>query len=79
VTRKDSELIASVLRSVRGYVARATADRFALEFADELTATNQRFDRVRFLAGDAAVFVNVPRACADLTDRIIVRLHGGGR
>ena len=52
MSRKDFELIARVLRAQRDHATDAELwrlDQTARAFADELSATNPRFDRVRFL------------------------------
>ena len=54
MTKKDFELIARVLRTARSDTPDATGRRVTAElaaaFADELAATNPRFDRARFIA-----------------------------
>ena len=55
MTRKDYELIASVLRANgekdwRGENARETWEEICEELADSLAIDNPRFDRERFLA-----------------------------
>jgi hypothetical protein len=47
MTKKDFELIAAVLRA--NSTETVVRERVALDFADELAATNPRFDRARFL------------------------------
>jgi hypothetical protein len=54
MTKRNFELIASVLRSARGDIAdglpaEVVVGRIADNFADELQGTNPRFDRDRFL------------------------------
>lgn len=48
MSRKDFELIARVLRANSSETV--VRETLALDFADELAATNGRFDRQRFLA-----------------------------
>jgi len=50
MTKQDFELIARVVREATFTADAVTMRRsLATEFADALTATNPRFDRVRFL------------------------------
>lgn len=51
MSRKDFEMIARVLRETTGGpdMPEPLRDHIARTFADELAATNPRFDRARFL------------------------------
>jgi hypothetical protein len=50
MTRKDFELIASTLKTFREYADdRSAIDALSRDFADRLKATNQQFNRDKFL------------------------------
>lgn len=49
MTRKDFELIAATLRARRDHIGSAYAEMLAEDFANALRATNQQFNRDRFL------------------------------
>lgn len=50
MSRKDFEMIARVLRDPSLHLQDSKRRALASRFADELAATNSRFDRERFIA-----------------------------